>query len=421
MNFYGEAVEKVKNAYTKYLLEENDSLFMERLQRADTPVVLFDSVLLGSCEILDEDYQYIEEGPNFCIVIGNVAINNHYGDVFTERRTKISVLCSYEGEDIKFASIHTSASRIRLIDEKQRLERELQYRNVMENMCDLLMELDVDQNTYYCNVNKYEELFKKKPDYSNVDEWFWDLCDNFVWPQDHEKLDIFRTNDIVKRLRDKVFMHDTTFRIKRVDSECVWIRLKVVFIPAINDASISKIYLLFEDITLEMNEKMRDEEFARKDYLTQLWNRRYTEELVEEAIKRDGKGVFVLVDVDRFKTINDTYGHMTGDSILIRVAANMKELINDGDIIGRLGGDEFVIFMPCISDEEASRAHIMDVMNATRFHYLEEDVDMHIHCSAGAVFFDSSELTFNDLYEAADKIMYEAKEAGRDRTNIGRI
>ena len=63
----------------------------------------------------------------------------------------------------------------------------------------------------------------------------------------------------------------------------------------------------------------------------------------------------------------------------------------------------------------------MEVVNSTRFSYIEENIDMDVHCSAGAVFFNSRELTFDDLYEAADKIMYEAKESGRDRTNIGKI
>ena len=418
MSFFDKALELVKTSYTKYLLEENDAMFMERLQNEESPIVLFDSVLLGLCEILEEEYKYFPQGDNFCIVTGKVTINSETGDLFTERRTKITVLCTYENGEIKFASIHTSASRLRLLDEKQRLERELQYRNVMENLCDLLMELDVDQNTFYCDEEKFYELFKKTPNYVNADDWFWDLCDNFVWAQDKEKIDIFRTNDILKRLKDKEYIYDTTFRIKREDNECIWIHLKVAFIPAINDASVSKIYLLFEDITLQMNEKMRDAEFARKDYLTQLWNRRYTEELVEEAIKKDGCGIFVLIDVDRFKTINDTYGHLTGDSILINVATNMKDKLSDSEVLGRLGGDEFVLYMSCSGDEEASRAHIMEVVNSTRFHYVEDDVDMEVHCSAGAVFFNNKELTFDDLYQAADKAMYEAKEAGRDRTNI---
>ena len=418
MSFYNEALELVKKSYTKYLLEEDNVLFMERLQSEESPIALFDSVLLGFCAILDEEYKYISQGDNLCIVTGNVTINTQSGDMFTERKTKITVLCSFENGEIKFASVHTSASRMRLVDEKERLGREIQYRNVMEQMCDLLMELDVDQNTFYCDANRYEAFFKKTPNSVQVDDWFWDFCDNYVWPEDREKIDVFRPNDIIKRLRDKTFMYDTNFRIKRVDNDCVWIHMKVAFIPAINDASISKIYILLEDITLEMNEKLRDVEFARKDYLTQLWNRRYTEELVGEAIKKDGCGIFVLVDLDKFKSINDTYGHMTGDSVLTQVAYNMRDKLKEGEVIGRLGGDEFVLFMSYDGDEEASCKHIMEVVNSSRFRYVEEDVYMDVHCSAGAVFFNSRELTFDDLYEAADKIMYEAKEAGRDRTNI---
>lgn len=421
MSFYNEALELVKKSYTKYLLEEDNVLFMERLQSEESPIALFDSVLLGLCAILDEEYKYISQGDNLCIVTGNVTINTQSGDLFTERKTKITVLCSFENGEIKFASVHTSASRMRLVDEKDRLGREIQYRNVMEHMCDLLMELDIDQNTFYCNTARFEALFKKTPEYSIIDDWFWDLCDNFIWPQDREKIDIFRPNDIIKRLREKTFIYDTDFRIKRIDNDCVWLHMKVAYIPAMNDSSISKIYILLEDITLEMNEKLRDVEFARRDYLTQLWNRRYTEELVEEALKKESCGIFVLIDVDKFKTINDTYGHMTGDGVLTQVASNMQSMLRDGEILGRLGGDEFVLYIPCDENEDAARTHIIDVVNSTRFHYVEEGVEMDVHCSAGAVFYNNKDYTFDDLYEAADKIMYEAKEAGRDRTNIGRI
>ena len=418
MNFYENALELVKAAYTKYLLEEVEDDFRARLHGEDTTIYLFDSVLLGHCETLEEKYRYTPQGDNVCLVIGEVVINNELKDILTERRTKITVLCFNSPDGIRFECVHASASRMRLVDEKQRMERELQYRAVMEHMCDLLLELDVDLNTFYCDEARYEAFFKEKTQCGNVDDWFWHLCNNFVWAQDSENLDIFRPNDIAKRLKNKDYIYDTKFRMHRVDNDCVWVHMRVAFIPAINDASISKIYLLLEDITIEMNEKLRNVEFARRDSLTKLWNRRYTNELIEEAIKTRGSGIFILVDVDRFKAVNDTYGHITGDHLLTRISSNMQDKLNDGDVLGRLGGDEFVVFISSTGDEDRDRRHVMDIVEATRFHYTEDGLDMPIHCSAGAVIFNNSEITFEALYEAADKVMYQAKEAGRDKTNI---
>lgn len=421
MGFYDEALELVKTAYTKYLLEDDSALFTENLQNQDSPIALFDSVLLGQCEILKENYRYISQNDNMCLVCGEVVINNDLRDILTERQTRITALCTNESGVIRFISIHTSASRVRFVDEKKRMQRELQYRAVMEHMCDLLLELDVDLNTFYCDEKRYEAFFGEALQYKGVDDWFWHLCNDFVYKQDTENLDIFRPNDIAKRLKNRDFIFDTKFRIHRVDNDCVWVHMRVVFIPALNDASISKIYILLEDITLEMTEKMRNLEFARRDSLTQLWNRRYTKELIEERIKADGHGVFVLVDVDRFKDVNDTYGHITGDHLLTRISDNMTKKLNYRDILGRLGGDEFVVYISCTGDEEQDKQHVMEVVESTKFHYTEDELDMNIHCSAGAVIFNNPNITFSELYEAADRVMYKAKESGRDKTNIVKI
>ena len=421
MNFFDKALELVKTAYTKYLLEENSTLFMDSLQNQDSPIALFDSVLLGQCEILNENYRYVAQSDNMCLVYGEVVINNELKDILTERQTRITALCVKESDEIRLVSVHTSASRVRFVDEKQRMKRELQYRAVMEHMCDLLMELDVDLNTFYCDEERYEAFFGEPLVLKGVDDWFWHLCNDFVYKQDMEHLDIFRPNDIAKRLKNKDFIFDTKYRIHRADNDCVWVHMRVVFIPALNDASISKIYILLEDITLEMSEKMRNLEFARKDSLTQLWNRRYTKELIEGRIKAEGRGVFVLVDVDHFKNVNDTYGHITGDHILTRISDNMSKELNHRDVLGRLGGDEFVVYISCTDDMEADKQRVIKVVEATKFHYTEDELDMDIHCSAGAVIFDNPNITFGELYEAADKVMYKAKEDGRDKTNIVKI
>ncbi len=421
MGFCEEVLELVKTAYTKFLLEDDSTMFIEKLQNQDTPIALFDSVLLGQCEILKENYRYILQNENMCLVYGEVVINNDLRDILTERQTRITALCTNESGEMKFISIHASANRVRFVDEKQRMKREFQYRAVMEHMCDLLLELDVDLNTFYCDKKRYEAFFGEPLAYKGVDDWFWHLCSDFVYKQDSENLDIFRPNDISKRLKKRDFIFDTKFRIHRVDNDCVWVHMRVVFIPALNDASISKIYILLDDITLEMAEKMRNLEFARRDSLTQLWNRRYTKELIESRIRADGHGVFVLVDIDHFKEVNDTYGHITGDHLLTRISDNMTKKLNSRDVLGRLGGDEFVVYISCTGDEEKDKQHIMEVVAATKFHYTEDELDMDIHCSAGAVIFNNPDITFGELYEAADRVMYKAKEAGRDKTNIVKI
>ena len=418
MRFYDLALKLVKKAFTKYLLHKDSALLQNSLMDSDSGLILFDSMLLGDCEILEEEYNYKPQGNNLCIVNGVVTINNEKGDLFTERRTNITALCINDGESVKFIQVHTSASKLSVLNENNRVRREIQYRNVMEHMCDFLLEWDIENKIFYCNEDKYRAFFEEELCVNSADELFWHLCNDFAYKQDSEKLDIFRPNDIMKRFKNEEFIFDTQFRMRTTSRDCVWVHMRVVFIPSYTEGGISKIYFIMEDISEEMTEKLRNLEFARTDDLTQLWNRRYTKELVEAVIRDKGRGIFALVDVDHFKNVNDTYGHITGDNLLIEISENMAGMLAPNDIIGRIGGDEFVVFVSLGEDAEADKERMNKVIEAARFTYHEADLNMDIHCSAGAVVFENFKTTFDELYNRADKAMYQAKQSGRDRTNI---
>jgi len=91
-------------------------------------------------------------------------------------------------------------------------------------------------------------------------------------------------------------------------------------------------------------------EMAIKDGLTGVYNRQYFNKLMNDEIersKRHGKVFSVMmIDIDKFRVINDSYGHLTGDHILITVTKVLKDIVRTYDIIGRFGGDEFMIFLP---------------------------------------------------------------------------
>lgn len=89
-------------------------------------------------------------------------------------------------------------------------------------------------------------------------------------------------------------------------------------------------------------------EIASRDGLTQLYNKVGTEQRIKEWLHSDrtkAGGVFMMMDVDYFKQINDTYGHAVGDRVLYKVGHLLKSSFRENDIVGRIGGDEFLIFM----------------------------------------------------------------------------
>ena len=189
------------------------------------------------------------------------------------------------------------------------------------------------------------------------------------------------------------------------------------FVPGENGESVEKVFIMIKDYTEEMSEKMKNIMFARVDALTKIWNRRYTEELINKKIKNSGQGIFIIFDVDNFKTVNDLYGHLTGDDLLKKIAESISKNLSEEEVVGRLGGDEFVMYLSG-GDTKEDMEHVSDVLNTIRFSYSENGISMDIHCSAGVTFVKDKNVKFDTLYKEADKALYEAKRAGRNTFRI---
>lgn len=414
------SVQMVKKACEKYWLEKDTTLFLENLLCDEVPVVGLDSADEdGVYKIETQEYKSYLQQDNMCIVMAKIVVYDT-NKVFTfEEEVSVMTNCIKKGDAICFSGIHMSIKKKKVLSMDERKSPSFYYKKLMGNMCDLLLETKADEDYFVFDEEKYFALFGDRPKFQNMDQWFWHICENCVLKQDLEKLDLFRDNDLAKRLENDDLIIDTTFRIQRMACDIVWVHMLIVFVLDITGQSIGDVFVMLTDCTKEMNEKMNNLEFARTDYLTQIWNRRYTEELIEDRIDKFKEGIFVLFDVDKFKTVNDSYGHITGDDLLVKISANVKEKLKEDDVFGRLGGDEFVVYLKRSGDEDADKKRVLDVFGATKFHYQERDVEMDIHCSAGVVFFDNRGMTFDKLYERADKAMYQAKNAGRDTIVIG--
>lgn len=151
---------------------------------------------------------------------------------------------------------------------------------------------------------------------------------------------------------------------------------------------------------------------AENDALTELLNRRYFDKILR--IYDEGKSSFalILIDVDTFKTVNDTYGHATGDEILRRVAALLKQTFRNIDYVCRIGGDEFAIVMVEMTSE--LKYTIREKINYINQILLNPEDDLPpVSLSVGAAFADR-ENPGESIFKDADKALYYVKEHGRN-------
>jgi diguanylate cyclase (GGDEF)-like protein len=164
-------------------------------------------------------------------------------------------------------------------------------------------------------------------------------------------------------------------------------------------------------------------ELATIDPLTGLVTRRAFNDRARAALQRrpvgDGTALIVL-DIDRFKDINDTYGHVVGDDVLVHVARILASNTRVDSVLSRLGGDEIAVLLPrCTHESACKRAE--DLVEAVRKSPLLESAAGHpveLTVSVGVAHAPEDGLHLRDLYGAADEALYRAKRAGRDRVGL---
>lgn len=153
---------------------------------------------------------------------------------------------------------------------------------------------------------------------------------------------------------------------------------------------------------------------AKRDALTKLFNKVETQKAVEQVLLEESNEVhaMLLIDIDDFKDINDTFGHTYGDTVIIDVANTIREQFRGGDIVGRVGGDEFLVLMQAVT-EETVHEKAKTLCHKLEKNYSGGAVSKQISISVGIAFYHKDGSNYQELFEKADHAMYRAKQSGK--------
>ncbi len=161
-------------------------------------------------------------------------------------------------------------------------------------------------------------------------------------------------------------------------------------------------------------------EKAEVDHLTSIMNRGTGEKAVVSLLNNNQLGSFLILDIDDFKSFNDTYGHELGDKVLKKVAQELRDLFDGKDIVCRMGGDEFVVFSLQYTNQETLENAI---------HKLQKKLDsvlidskkISIKISIGGVICNQHNCTFKQVYNISDTNLYNVKNSGKNNCRISHI
>ncbi|WP_371193675.1 diguanylate cyclase [Glaciecola sp. SC05] len=208
-------------------------------------------------------------------------------------------------------------------------------------------------------------------------------------------------------------------------SDHMYQNITILPIPS-ESGQTERICLLVYDMTDQAMSKERADKLneqlkviSRIDGLTGLFNRRYWQERFEREFKltfRNKKPISVLIlDIDHFKKVNDTYGHQAGDKVIQSLAMLIRKATRETDISGRYGGEEFVVLLPDTTADTALIVGERIRKAAQRYLVKHDNAEISVTISAGIAQF-SSQFTRPLMWlEAADKALYQAKESGRNQ------
>lgn len=164
------------------------------------------------------------------------------------------------------------------------------------------------------------------------------------------------------------------------------------------------------DVSEEEAEKQELIKKSETDGLTGLYNAATTNRLITERIQcvdLNKTSAFIIIDCDKFKSINDNYGHLQGDKALVSISEGLTETFRETDIIGRIGGDEFCVFMENIPSKDLVLRKCQRLMK----HINELNQGFQVKISIGIALL-AEEKSYEELLEVADRALYEAKANG---------
>ena len=344
------------------------------------------AVIDGSFKIKEEMKIHTKWGVKWVIVSGNAVL-----------RKKIYTV----------SVVLVDITNEKLLNEQVAIQEE-RYRLVTELSNDVIFSYVISDDTLTMSDN-YNDFYQGSifiKEFIKGEHW----KDPFIEPEDAEKFaELFR---ILTAKGENV---DEQLRIKNAAGNYVWCRL--IGMPVRDhDGYVKEAIGKIINIDLHKKELARLETKAMRDPLTGALNKEYTKVFIERYMEEnpDKNGMLFVVDIDKFKEVNDTYGHLVGDNIIIEVVRAITKSFRSSDIVGRIGGDEFVVFACNVQKKEDQ------IKQAQKLHgVLRQPVEVNgkiikKSASIGVAMFPDHGSSYEKLVECADKALYAVKGSGRD-------
>lgn len=240
-----------------------------------------------------------------------------------------------------------------------------------------------------------------------------------VHPDDLGFLNEMMSASIKTQLSDTLDFRSTFF--EQDDDEYHWYRVNITSVRG-TEGYITRVVGRIVNIDEEKARELELQIKADVDSLTGLYNKGAATTLISDAIIKAAEDnllcAMMMIDLDHFKSINDTFGHAVGDSVIQEAGKILKDTFKGRDIVGRMGGDEFMVFMIDIKGVEDALGIAKKLNKMLTRTYSDSASSVTVTASIGIAMSNCTESDFASLYKLADKALYHTKENGRDGNSV---
>ena len=296
--------------------------------------------------------------------------------------------------------------------ESDMLQEKMQrYEIILAQTENVLFEWEVGSNTI-----SFSDTWEKIFGYPPIQWTFKSLQEGSVFHPDDVPRFIDRINALDKGSDYEV----AEIRIATAKGRYIWCRFRAT---AVRDSrgQMQKICGIIINIDTEKRAEQILQNRADQDSLTRLLNKDAARKQAEEYFARYPDGVnsaLLIIDLDDFKQINDRYGHLFGDTVLVQIAKEIKKMFRGQDIVARIGGDEFMVVMRGISDKTLLEQRCQQLLQTLQNVFQNTRYKLPLSCSIGIALSPLHGQTYFELYQHADQALYSAKANGKNHFEI---
>lgn len=307
-----------------------------------------------------------------------------------------------------FCCVLVDVTRSKELEEKLRLSLE-RHQIIMDQTTDILFEWDIQADTMIFSGN-WEKKFGCPPVTQHVSRLFWQAP--YILPEDQPLF-----TKLLSRIRGGEHYAEEEIRILNGKQNAVWCRIRITGLTDKTGRAVRAVGAIL-DIDAEKKKAQSLMERAQRDMLTKLYNKGSSQEYIQAVLASNVPGkmaALMIIDLDNFKHMNDTMGHLFGDALLSEVAHSIQKQFRSEDIVGRVGGDEFLVFLGQIPNTALAEQKAIQVMKAIGEMAVQELTEVELSCSIGIAVYPECGQTYHELFQRADQALYRAKNQGKGR------